>query len=143
MVDFSVREMDVILDVGAVFELFGILHQEHAVMFAAKGLVMYPPSFSLDDYNVDIIECDGEIAGLIATKRSDSFEDTGTIADIVLYPKYRGKGIGEAVLERAFAEMRENGLKHVNLNVMADNKAVELYKRLGFKVRSLFMTKTL
>ncbi len=139
----TVREMDSIHDMAVVFELFGILHQEHSNMFAARGIRMHPPAFAIDDFNIDIIECDGKTAGLIATRRSTSFENMGTIADIILYPQYRGNGVGTMVLERAFEEMRENGLTHVNLNVMADNKAMGLYRRLGFEPRSIFMTKEL
>lgn len=57
---------------------------------------------------------------------------SGFIKDIAVGAHMRGRGIGEALLRTAFASLRQRGLTHVDLKVMADNApAIRLYRRLG------------
>lgn len=54
------------------------------------------------------------------------------LADIELLPDVRGRGIGSEILNALFTESIETG-KPVTLHVEKNNKAQELYLRLGFK----------
>jgi ribosomal protein S18 acetylase RimI-like enzyme len=54
------------------------------------------------------------------------------VKDLVVHPKWRGCGIGEALLLRAFAEFRDRSAGAVDLNVLSGNAgACRLYHRLG------------
>jgi ribosomal protein S18 acetylase RimI-like enzyme len=48
--------------------------------------------------------------------------------------QYRGNGIGTALMEALFAELRSRGYKRFSLSVDKLNRAYNLYQRLGFKV---------
>ncbi|MDR3134924.1 MAG: GNAT family N-acetyltransferase [Deltaproteobacteria bacterium] len=49
-------------------------------------------------------------------------------------PGYRGRGIGERLLERHLAELARLGYERVTLSAQKKNSAVRLYERLGFEV---------
>lgn len=57
--------------------------------------------------------------------------------NIYINEKYRSKGYGEYLLRTLFYWGRENDAKTAYLNVNENNKiAIELYKKLGFKIES-------
>jgi len=47
---------------------------------------------------------------------------------------YRGIGIGTALMQAMFNELKCRGYKKISLSVDKANRAITLYKRLGFKV---------
>jgi ribosomal protein S18 acetylase RimI-like enzyme len=58
----------------------------------------------------------------------------GAIQNIGVIPRYRGLGLGAALLLQALDGFRSCGLERVYLEVTADNDgAVRLYHRLGFR----------
>ncbi len=83
-----------------------------------------------------IAEINGEIAGScsISTNekrvRSLHFGELG----IVVLKKFWGFGVGYNLMEEAVRYGKEAGLRKINLDTRADNeKAISLYKKLGFK----------
>ena len=60
--------------------------------------------------------------------------DEGYITNIAVTKKERKKGVGTALLERVFAEARDNNLSFISLEVRESNKkAFSLYEKFGFK----------
>lgn len=60
--------------------------------------------------------------------------DEGYITNIAVTKKERKKGVGTALLERVFAEARDNNLSFISLEVRENNKkAISLYEKFGFK----------
>ena len=60
--------------------------------------------------------------------------DEGYITNIAVTKKERKKGVGTALLERVFAEARDNNLSFISLEVRESNKkAISLYEKFGFK----------
>ena len=55
----------------------------------------------------------------------------GSLA-IALYPEYRGQGLGGAMLAKLLDALREGGWTRVSLSVQKANRALRLYRRLGF-----------
>ncbi len=53
---------------------------------------------------------------------------------LYVMPGRQGKGIGRAILQFIFGEIRLEGATTLKLNVNRHNKAREFYERLGFKV---------
>ncbi len=83
-----------------------------------------------------IAEINGEIAGScsISTNekrvRSLHFGEFG----IVVLKKFWGFGVGYNLMEEAVRYGKEAGLRKINLDTRTDNeKAIGLYKKLGFK----------
>jgi GNAT superfamily N-acetyltransferase len=59
---------------------------------------------------------------------------TGWVKDLVVRESHRGRGLGGALLQNAFAEFARRGILQVGLKVDAGNPtgAIQLYDRLGF-----------
>jgi len=91
--------------------------------FQCRSYSMQYPS--LED---QVIVCEGARVGRIATAQS---EEGMTIVDIAIMPAYRGRGIGTSVLEKVCQDAMDRGVP-VWLSVRHDNRAVRLYRRLGF-----------
>ncbi len=82
-------------------------------------------------------QIEGEMAGLIncfigfATFTAKPFIN---IHDIIVYNKFRDKGIGRKMLEHVFDKAKETGCAKVTLEVREDNKRAQyLYSSLGFR----------
>jgi mycothiol synthase len=60
----------------------------------------------------------------------------GYVGAIGVRPGWRGKGLGKALLQRAFAEFWRRGTRRVTLDVDAQNEtgATQLYQRVGMHV---------
>jgi ribosomal protein S18 acetylase RimI-like enzyme len=57
------------------------------------------------------------------------------VKDLVVHESWRRRGLGEALLQRAFRTFEERGAGHVDLKVEADNvPAIRLYERVGMRV---------
>jgi mycothiol synthase len=61
--------------------------------------------------------------------------DRGWVGELGVRRAWRGRGIGSAMLRRAFATFAERGLSHAMLNVDSENPtgAVALYERVGMR----------
>ncbi len=53
---------------------------------------------------------------------------------IAVYPQYRGKGIGRALMSGMIDRLRKNGYSKTSLAVQKENGAVKLYKQVGFEI---------
>jgi mycothiol synthase len=64
-------------------------------------------------------------------------EDDGHVSVLAVLERFRGRGIGEALLRRSFDAFVRRGLAHVWLNVDSENDAgaVGLYERVGMTPR--------
>ncbi|PHN01747.1 GNAT family N-acetyltransferase [Flavilitoribacter nigricans] len=52
---------------------------------------------------------------------------------IALLPAYRGRGIGTALLTKLMSELQKWGVPAVSLSVDKRNRAMQLYRKLGFR----------
>ncbi|HZV70824.1 MAG TPA: GNAT family N-acetyltransferase [Saprospiraceae bacterium] len=77
-----------------------------------------------------IILHEGKPAGRLYIDRRP---DTIHMIDITLLPPYRGKGYGEFLIRQLFDEAAQNG-KAVSIYVERQNRALHLYRRMGFEV---------
>ena len=86
---------------------------------------------SFDPKTHEIIEIDGEPAGLLATS---IHEDHIQIEKLYIRPELQRKGIGSKVLDRIKRMSRENA-KPIRLRVLESNKgACRLYERHNFVI---------
>jgi ribosomal protein S18 acetylase RimI-like enzyme len=60
--------------------------------------------------------------------------DTFKLHKVYILQSEHGKGMGKLVLENIIADIQPNGAKFLELNVNRNNKAVEFYKKLGFRI---------
>jgi len=89
-----------------------------------------------DDCGV-VAEQDGKIIGAAWTRIIPAYgnidNETPELAISVL-PNYRGKGIGNEMMQSLFDLLRERGYKRTSLSVQKDNPAVRFYVRLGYEI---------
>jgi ribosomal protein S18 acetylase RimI-like enzyme len=75
--------------------------------------------------------------GMILTSRVK--EDVGHVTQVCLMPEYRSHGIGEALIAATRANLRKREFSMLSLTVTeANQRAVALYIRLGFRVQHVF-----
>lgn len=85
---------------------------------------MYP------DREFSLVYHNGEVAGRLYLVRQPG---DLRVVDIALLPAFRGKGLGEYLLRQLFREAVARGQK-VSIHVERQNRARNLYDRLGFRV---------
>lgn len=77
--------------------------------------------------------------------QKDSITDKylGFIYEIYILEDYRKKGYAKKLLEECTKDIKNQGLHEVSLVVYSGNKAIELYKQLGFTEYKIVMNKKL
>ena len=66
-------------------------------------------------------------------------EDVGHVTQVCVLPDYRGKRIGEMLLEATANNLRRRNFDLLTLTVTEANRgAVQLYERLGYEIRRVF-----
>jgi RimJ/RimL family protein N-acetyltransferase len=76
----------------------------------------------------------GEVIGWCDVRREffPSRAHRGTLG-MGLLPEWRGRGLGQRLLEATLARARRSGFKRIELDVYADNlRAIALYEKAGF-----------
>ena len=59
---------------------------------------------------------------------------------IAVLPSYQGKGVGKALINKTIEVLKEEGFHEFKFHVLPDNeKAVGLYKKMGFEVKKWLM----
>ena len=118
--------------------------------FIANEMIKPPWNFNLDvEYGVDftmnnldkfaepagrllLVEVDGKIAGTISLRKIR--EDAGEIKRMYVKPTFRGKKLGNLMVEKVISISEENGFTKLFLDTaIFMSSAVSLYKKFGFK----------
>lgn len=76
-----------------------------------------------------VIEHNKEVIGRLYLRVTDEVR----IVDITLLPAWRNSGIGGRILEDILNAATREG-KKVSIHVECNNRALQLYQRLGFKI---------
>ena len=90
---------------------------------------------------------EGNIVGYVAVKMEveDSprnvIKKYGYISNVMILKEHRGKGFGEALVKKAEEFTKGNGSNNIALDVQIGNLAINLYHKLGYKERSMWMEK--
>ena len=101
------------------------------------------------DACVFVAEQDGQVVGYVygglePMSWRELREAAGFIHDVVVADTHRGRGIGEALVQRASDWLREHGAPRVLLWTAQRNVAAQrLFSRLGFRPTMIEMTREL
>ncbi len=98
-----------------------------------QELAALPGGYAPPDGRLLLAECEGELAGCIALRRTDQAHCE--MKRLYLRPKFRGIGLGRIMAESVIAEARAQGYRSMRLDTVEPimKTAVALYRRLGFK----------
>ena len=103
---------------------------EHKRAFLAQQFAAQSADYARNypDASFDVVIVDGEPAGRLILDRG---ERELHIVDIALLPEHRGRGIGTRLL-RPLLDEADRGDLTVAIYVESSNRALSLYRRLGF-----------
>lgn len=77
----------------------------------------------------EIILCDGNPCGFLSI---EDRPDHISVSEIVIASQFQGRGIGSRLFNKEMQRGRETK-SPLRLQVLRENRAIELYRRLGFK----------
>ncbi len=101
---------------------------EHEVDFTMNNL----DKFAEPDGRLLLVEVDGEIAGTISLRKIR--EDAGEIKRMYVKPKFRGKKLGNLLIEEVIEISQGNEFSKLYLDTAHFmSSAISLYKKYGFK----------
>ena len=104
------------------------LDVENEVNFTMNNL----DKFAEPDGRLLLVEVDSEIAGTISLRKIR--ENAGEIKRMYVKPKFRGKKLGNLMVEKVISISEENGFSKLFLDTsLFMSSAVSLYKKYGFK----------
>ena len=104
-----------------------------------NNIVRFPGcgTFDAESSFVAVTKSMRNILGVILCSRVR--QDVGHVTQVCLLPEYRSHGIGETLLAYSAANLRKRRFSSLSLTVTeANNRAVDLYKRLGFETKRVF-----
>lgn len=84
-----------------------------------------------------LAEVSGKVVGAVWVRVMNDYghiEDNVPSLAISLFKKYRGFGIGTALMKKMLCELRQRGYKKTSLSVQKANYAVKMYKNIGFDI---------
>lgn len=80
-----------------------------------------------------VAENEGDVIGYISTQVNLQTK-IGSISNFAVLPKYRGKGLGKMLMEKAFSYFKEKGMLYARIETLEQNEiGKHLYPKLGFK----------
>lgn len=89
----------------------------------------------LPDDRCLVAEVAGQVVGAVWCRTADQYghiDDETPSLSIALYPEFRGRGIGTALMRAMLVHLTEAGYARVSLSVQQENYARRLYESLGF-----------
>ena len=103
-----------------------------------NNIVRFPGCGSFDAHASYVaVNSSGELIGLLLCSRVRA--DVGHVTQICILPEYRGRRLGEKLMETCTTQLRSRNFTELSLTVTeANTRAVELYHRLGFQTKRIF-----
>ena len=107
-------------------------------IISSPELQVYVEHFgeSKDDWGL-VAEVGGKIVGAVWVRIMNDYghidDETPSLA-ISLYKKYRGFGIGTAMMKEILTLLKSHGYRRVSLSVQKANYAAKMYLKIGFEI---------
>ena len=108
------------------------------VIIQEPSLWIYIDGFGTKkDDHCFVAEIDIKIVGAVWVRCINAFghiDDAVPEFAISIYPQYRGKGIGSALMKAMLEHLKMQGYALTSLAVQKDNYAVKMYQQVGFEI---------
>ncbi|MDD4367235.1 MAG: GNAT family N-acetyltransferase [Eubacteriales bacterium] len=92
---------------------------------------------SKKDDHCFVAEIDGRIVGAVWVRCIRAFghiDDSVPEFAMAVYPEHRRKGIGNKLMRRMLAHLKNRGYSRTSLSVQKNNYALKMYSKVGFKI---------
>lgn len=134
----TLRELEPAGDAHAVYKLDAISFAESADYIPISFEAFVEEHLEGHDFASKlsaVAESDAELVGFLLARRWET-ELVGFVDVLAVSPSHQRRGVGSALLQRAFALFAEAGLREAQLGVASSNpRALVLYERLGMTPR--------
>lgn len=87
-------------------------------------------------------EGDKIMGWILFGESKDQFTDklNGFIYELFVLKEFRGNGISKRLMKTAIDQLKQNGHTEVRLSAFVGNKAIKLYEKMGFNIRTVTMS---
>jgi ribosomal protein S18 acetylase RimI-like enzyme len=98
-----------------------------------QELAELPGHYAPPDGRLILVNYEGELAGCVALHKLEPM--ICEMKRLYVRPKFRGKGVGRALVDRVIAEAREAGYRRMRLDTVEPSMkdAVAMYRKMGFR----------
>lgn len=129
-----------LIELTVLFDAYRVFYEQKSNLKKAHNFIA---ERILSNDSVIYIAINEEGRGLGFTQLYPTFSSVSMrkvyiLNDLYVLPEMRGKGIGEALLNRAKTFAKANHLKGLALETAIDNPAQKLYEKLGWEKSSDF-----
>ncbi|EJQ03007.1 hypothetical protein IE3_05645 [Bacillus cereus BAG3X2-1] len=128
----------ILLSPQAVFD--GTLGEVKPTNEKIKHLV--EPLLEKGSYYLIATENDKIMGWILIGASKDQFTDkmNGFIYELFVREEFRGNGISKRLMRTAIEHLRQDGYSEVRLSAFTGNKAIKLYEKMGFNIRTVSMS---
>ena len=121
----------------AIFIPNGVEPPAKSIIYRPE-LQVYISEFGTSEHDISLVaDVYGEIVGAVWVRIMNDYghidNKTPSFA-ISVYKKYRGKGVGTALMKEMLTILKMRGYEQASLSVQKANFAAEMYRKLGFQV---------
>ena len=96
-------------------------------------LTSFSESLEKGTSRIAVIESPEKIIGFC---KIDITDNSGYLSHLVVLKEYRGSGYGKMLMDWAMEQFRKSSVRNIELKVVDGNKAIHLYEKYGFKIKS-------
>ncbi|REB06634.1 GNAT family N-acetyltransferase [Sporosarcina sp. BI001-red] len=99
------------------------------------------PLLENGSYYLIAVENERILGWILLGVNKDQFTDilNGFLYELFVIKEFRGNGISKKLIEEAIEHLRQDGYTEVRLSAFSGNKAIKLYEKMGFKIRTVTM----
>lgn len=127
----SVGEARIVVSTDRNLDLYELEELCDAVGWSRRPLRKVRKALQHSFLVVSMWEVKGNRRRLIGFARATSDHAfNATIWDVVVHPKYQGKGLGKALMKFIIKKLRGQDIS--NITLFADPQVIDFYERLGF-----------
>jgi len=100
------------------------------------------PLLEKGNYYLIAIEDDKLMGWILIGTSKDQFTDkiNGFIYELFVLEEFRRKGISKLLMRTGIEHLKQDGYSEVRLSAFAGNRAIKLYEKLGFNIRTITMS---
>ena len=100
------------------------------------------PLLEKGSYYLIAKEADQLMGWILLGPSTDQFTDmiNGFIYELFVLKEYRGNGISKQLMKAGIDHLKQDGYSEIRLSAFVENRAIKLYEKFGFGIRTVTMS---